>query len=610
MMKIFRFIKRTQNYCRSHMWCSFAGAIILAVILVILVTQYYLKNEYLKYLIDSTYDTEQTILTSMNQNIKNQLDDFIRVGSEIAVNENNPGMINKFITEKDNYVSNKKDLKEMLATYARYSQSISAISIASKEGLLFQYERNEISIKTKDIWNEDNNEDLIRTFYQVYELSNSSLLPRYAVMTEPKVHPDMSSEGFFHIAYPVRGKHYYQDIQYIMIITYDRDIIENMLHQLNQSKDNVAQGFITDESDCILYHEDKELIGARLSEYAAENNLTNLSAGIGNFDWNLNVAIDKEALQAKVNEIYTKAIGLYVFVVICILLMLFWATQHILRPVDVINRSIKNVKKGNMQERIEVKGTNEIWQLAGEYNGMMHAIRKMNRQVAEQHKTAVESLKMKQRAEREALESQINAHFICNTLNAINYEAIESGNFKVSVLLKKLSNILRYTFDQKHQNVYMFQEISWIEQYLFLQKERLENVFDYTIEFDREYDNWPCRKLMLQPFVENSILHGFEGRESGGMIRILGEGEGEYLKISIEDNGMGMPIEKEAIIREVIRNPVLAKDREVGIGISNVIMRMQMYYGERFCVEFETRYQEGTRFTFYIPDPRNKQEAG
>ena len=92
---------------------------------------------------------------------------------------------------------------------------------------------------------------------------------------------------------------------------------------------------------------------------------------------------------------------------------------------------------------------------------------------------------------------------------------MEGGNFKVSILLKKLSNILRYTFDQKHQNVYMFQEISWIEQYLFLQRERLDSVFDYAIDFDSDYDNWPCRKLMLQPFVENSIIHGFEGMERG-----------------------------------------------------------------------------------------------
>lgn len=180
---------------------------------------------------------------------------------------------------------------------------------------------------------------------------------------------------------------------------------------------------------------------------------------------------------------------------------------------------------------------------------------------------------------------------------------MESGNFKVSILLKKLSNILRYTFDQKHQNVYMFQEISWIEQYLFLQRERLDSVFDYAIDFDSDYDNWPCRKLMLQPFVENSIIHGFEGMESGGFIKITGERYKEFLKITIEDNGKGMAKERRDVIQEILDNPMIAKKREVGIGISNVIARMRMHYGEEMKVEFWTEEGKGTRFIFILPMP-------
>jgi two-component system sensor histidine kinase YesM len=300
---------------------------------------------------------------------------------------------------------------------------------------------------------------------------------------------------------------------------------------------------------------------------------------------------------------YHKAILLYVLGIIVILLVLIWTTRKILKPVDVISQSITRVKSGDMQEKIAIEGTNEIWQLAQEYNEMLHSIRKANRKVEEQHGQMIESMKMKQRAEREALESQINAHFICNTLNAINYEAIDSGNYKVSVLLKKLSNILRYTFDQKHQNVYMFQEISWIEQYLFLQKERMGTVFDYEIDFDSDYDNWPCRKLMLQPFVENSILHGFEGRKNGGYIHISGKGYQEYLKIVIEDNGCGMNRERSNIINEIIQNPMLAKEKEVGIGISNVVTRMRMYYGDKIKIQLETEEGKGTRFIFILPEP-------
>lgn len=151
----------------------------------------------------------------------------------------------------------------------------------------------------------------------------------------------------------------------------------------------------------------------------------------------------------------------------------------------------------------------------------------------------------------------------------------------------------------------MFQEISWIEQYLFLQKERLESTFDYKIIFDSDYDNWPCRKLMLQPFVENSILHGFEGMDSGGFIKIVGEGYKEFLKITIEDNGCGMNPEREREIQEILENPLIAQDKKVGIGISNVITRMKMYYGEEFSAFLDTEEGEGTRFIFILPMHKN-----
>ena len=336
-----------------------------------------------------------------------------------------------------------------------------------------------------------------------------------------------------------------------------------------------------------------------------ENEVTDLTARVGKYQWTLHAVIDEQMIRNKVDEMYGHMVFLYVAAILFIMAILFWVTNRILKPVNVISNSIARVKDGDTREQIEIEGTNEIWQLAQEYNEMMKAIQDAKAAVEQQHGQMIESMRMKQRAEREALESQINAHFICNTLNAINYEAIDSGNYKVSVLLKKLSNILRYTFDQKHQNVYMFQEISWIEQYLFLQKERLDQVFTYEIDFDSDYDNWPCRKLMLQPFVENSILHGFEGKEYGGKILIRGYGYKEFLKIEIEDNGCGMTEEKEQIIQEILDNPMVAKEKEVGIGISNVITRMRMYYGEEFRVTLDTREGEGSKFIFILPTPKD-----
>lgn len=207
------------------------------------------------------------------------------------------------------------------------------------------------------------------------------------------------------------------------------------------------------------------------------------------------------------------------------------------------------------------------------------------------------------------METQINAHFLCNTLGTINYEAIEAGNRKVSLLIKKLSNILRYTFDQKCQNVYMSQEFAWIEQYLYLQKARFEDAFDYEIDLQEEYDMWPCCKLMLQPFVENAIIHGFKGREIGGMLKIMAKGQGEYIKIVINDNGYGIPEEREKAIQEIIKGNDVSDDLRIGIGIRNVVARIHIFYGDSAQISLWSKEGEGTKFEFLLPYPERKEEC-
>ena len=239
-----------------------------------------------------------------------------------------------------------------------------------------------------------------------------------------------------------------------------------------------------------MFHTDENYVDKNAKKiYNSDTNKINLETDVENYGWKLHGVIDKAALEANVNKMYSKAMILYLCAILAVMGIAILIIKSILKPVSVISTSIDRVKTGDMQGYISIEGTNEIWQLAREYNEMLCSIQEANVKVEEQHGEIIESMKMKRRAEREALESQINAHFICNTLNAINYEAMDNGDFKVSLLLKKLSNILRYTFDQKHQNVYMFQEISWIEQYLFLQKERMGSAFDYEIQFDSDYDN-------------------------------------------------------------------------------------------------------------------------
>ena len=598
-------LRKLLYYCKSHMWCSFAMAILVSVLIILLILMVYMKTQYYNYLVSTTYTTQNALLDSVNINVENQMENFVTIGSGISIDNELMSVIGNLEKNEDAY--NKKILNNTLKAKARTATSIAGIALASQEGVIYQYDKNEITLAgAVTIWNEENQKEIQSTFEDLKEKSSSALLPRYDIVTQPIVHPNQKNVGLIHIAFPVKEENSYTNIRYMLVISYYSRSLDNLLEQLNPNDEEYIQGYIEDEKSSILLHtKGLEYVNVSSSTYSDEDGVKDLFQEVGSYGWTLHVNIDENIINDKVNAMYNRVVLLYIAAIVLILLILFWTTNRILKPVNIIGHSIKRVQEGNRMEQISIEGTNEIWALGQEYNKMLQAIQKANEKVEEQHQKAIESMKMKQQAEREALESQINAHFICNTLNAINYEAIDSGNYKVSVLLKKLSNILRYTFDQKHQNVYMFQEISWIEQYLFLQKERMETVFDYEIEFDSDYDNWPCRKLMLQPFVENSILHGFEGMDKNGLIRIVGQGYKEYLKIVIEDNGKGMSKERKQVIEEIIEKPSLSRKREVGIGISNVIPRMRMYYGSQFQVIFDSEEGKGTKFVFILPSPRS-----
>jgi sensor histidine kinase YesM len=563
--------------------------------------QGYLKHEYRKFFKDKTYNTESVVLSSVNQNLNFILKEFIQIAAELSIDDNLCDLIKDYERSKGNSTVTIRDLTNSLSRYSQYTKWIENISIASKDGLIFQYDRKKF-VNYK-FWNEANIQILKEINDRILSLMEQNTIPRYLAMSYNLNHPGHETLYLFHIAVPLKGDGVFDEVEHTVIVSFNTEVMGKFLNSIHQNSEGIATGYITDETGTILYHRDDNYIGIHQEKYLKQNDLQNISETIGKLGWKINIAIDENKMEYQMNQIYFRGTVFYIAVLFLVLAFLFLIKFLVLKPVNEIYRSIQAVRNGNLNNKILIEGKHEIWKLAMEYNDMIESLNKMNEQVETHHREKLLSIKKQQRAEREALESQINAHFICNTLGAINYEVMESGNHKVSVLVKKLSNILRYTFDQKQQNVYMFQELAWIEQYLYLQKYRLEDVFDYVIDFPERFESLPCRKLMLQPFVENSILHGFEGLQTGGMITIKGEAAGKRLKLSIEDNGAGMDLNVEKQIREIIRNPLEANKEKLGIGISNVITRMYMYYGEDMDVELKTSPNKGVQFIFYLPLP-------
>lgn len=222
--------------------------------------------------------------------------------------------------------------------------------------------------------------------------------------------------------------------------------------------------------------------------------------------------------------------------------------------------------------------------------------------IAEEFNSAMEKLKQsvekQKNAEIAALEAQINPHFIYNTLDTINWMAIDKDEYEISGMIATLAGILRYGISDSNGVVQIREEVDWLKQYVFLQQTKLKNAFECQINAQPELLGLPIHKLLLQPFVENAILHGFEGVERKYRLLVDMARDGDFVRIRIEDNGCGIPGE----IAEEINEGIFRKtDDRNHIGMENAITRIRMYYGNQARVRVESQSGVGTTVEVRIP---------
>ena len=199
-------------------------------------------------------------------------------------------------------------------------------------------------------------------------------------------HPNIKSMRLIHIAFPLKNVYTYQNMEYIMLVSFDTQALSSFLDQMNQGQEEYIQAYIEDENgEIILHTSGTEYIGMSSEEYLNEHGLTDLTAGIESYGWTLHTVINENILRGEVDAMYERMVILYLIAIVLILLILFWVTNRILRPVNIISNSIRRVEDGETREQIALEGTNEVWQLAREYNLMLQKIRKASQKVEEQH---------------------------------------------------------------------------------------------------------------------------------------------------------------------------------------------------------------------------------
>lgn len=274
------------------------------------------------------------------------------------------------------------------------------------------------------------------------------------------------------------------------------------------------------------------------------------------------------------------------------------ASGRLVRPIRHLQMKMKKVQKGDFGERATVTTFDEIGQLTEGFNIMVAEIERLVREVYES--------KLREReAEFYALQSQINPHFIYNTLESINTMALQAQQYKVSNVVVNLGRLLRYTVDKNAKYVILQDEISFVESYLEIQSSRLGILLltEFHVEIGHEYLLIP--KLILQPLVENVIEHALTDQPV--TVKISTRIEGEDLLIVVEDDGAGMSaarriqVEKHMHAEHVEESKQRFGEKKKEFALRNVHRRLFLLYGEGYGLFMNKTTTKGSQFLVRIP---------
>lgn len=264
-------------------------------------------------------------------------------------------------------------------------------------------------------------------------------------------------------------------------------------------------------------------------------------------------------------------------------------------PIRVLHHEMELVKAGDLQIVSQVRSSDEIGELALQFNSLVQKTRDLLNSI-------VFLSRHRQRAELHALQLQINPHFLYNTIGQLRFMLRLESPEKVEKLLLSLTRIMRHVFAGGFTPVPLFEEISILKEYLSIAENQLSHALNVEYEIEEGILNSYIPRMLLQPVIENAIFHGIKPAGRPGFIRIVGKLDGETITIAVSDNGVGCdPIETESLNRNREGGDDFSGDIRHGIGLHNIRSRLRMRYGERAGLSIASDGRTGTTVTIEFP---------
>ncbi len=369
----------------------------------------------------------------------------------------------------------------------------------------------------------------------------------------------------------------------------------NMIESFLEECERTIEAFQAEDLNQYSFHLNE---AAKVSRFIQDTTLSLLNSELTSY------RAFYHAMEQK--NLYLQAMGISLFVTtICLsLLTALWFSRGITRPISLLSSSARKISKGDFSgDDVEVQTSDEMKLLAGTFNQMRRNIRELIKEIKDQS----ELDRLLKEMELKSLQSQINPHFLFNTLNTISRMAYLEGSEKTSDLISSVSALLRYNLGNLDKPTTLRDEVRIVKEYFFIQQTRFGDRVTFKTDIDDTCLDIEIPILTLQPIVENAFIHGIESCESDAEIRLDVYSENGRVIIEIKDNGVGMEEHvKERLLKKEDKGEEGNPERQsqghsTGIGMKNVVKRLELFYKNKSNIEIKSAVNQGTMIRIAIP---------
>ncbi|WP_375102928.1 sensor histidine kinase [Paenibacillus sp. RS8] len=281
------------------------------------------------------------------------------------------------------------------------------------------------------------------------------------------------------------------------------------------------------------------------------------------------------------------------------ILLIYYVSRLLTGRILHLSKHISKVASGNLGATLVIDGKDEIGQLARQFNHMVRNINALMSEVQESNRQKNATQLKQNEIKFKMMASQINPHFLFNALESIRMKALVRGQADISHIVRLLGKMMRKNLEVGNGMISLQSELETVNCYLVIQKFRYDDRLTYELHVDPKANPLQIPPLIIQPLVENCVIHGLENRIEGGMVRVEIRLEDSYLKVQVSDNGTGISKARIQEIRKMLDNN---DDYETNnIGMRNIHLRLQLTYGPQFGLTLTSQIGFGTQISFAIP---------